>query len=307
MADVFISYSSRNRAQAQHLAQALAERRWSVWWDREIQTGQAFDEAIERELDSARAVVVLWSRESVESEWVKNEAASAAERGVLLPARIDDTRPPLEFRRKQTADLIDWSGQASHDGFVSLCRAIDGLLNQRASPTPPTAVPAPIMPVPQRRRTGLVVAGGAIAVAVVALVGYGAMAPQRSGPIDPVHEAAKQAAESTTAAAQQATAAAQADLADAVVGTYAGDVIADSQGSSRSNVVVTLQKIGPNAVRVTSPYSRIGTLEVELTQAGQQIVNATGNTPFAVNLAATPAKLLLNPQNELAYSGTKQP
>ena len=65
---------------------------WSVWWDRKITAGQAYDQAIERELESARSVVVLWSGHSVLSEWVKNEAAVAAERGVLVPARLEDIR-----------------------------------------------------------------------------------------------------------------------------------------------------------------------------------------------------------------------
>ena len=42
MADVFISYSSRNRREAAALAGALAEGGLTVWWDREILTGEAF-------------------------------------------------------------------------------------------------------------------------------------------------------------------------------------------------------------------------------------------------------------------------
>ena len=100
MADVFISYSNRDRERARTLAEALERRRWSVWWDRKIVAGQSYDQRIEAELNSARSVVVLWSPHSIESEWVRNEAAAAAERGVLVPALIADVRPPLEFRRK---------------------------------------------------------------------------------------------------------------------------------------------------------------------------------------------------------------
>ena len=110
MADVFISYASEDRDRAAKLASALGERGWSVWWDRKIVAGQAFDHAIERELETARSVVALWSIHSVASEWVKNEASVASERGVLVPALIDRVKLPLEFRRKQTADLISWDG-----------------------------------------------------------------------------------------------------------------------------------------------------------------------------------------------------
>jgi hypothetical protein len=46
-----------------------------VWWDRKSAAGQAFDEAIERELEAAKCIIVLWSQASIDSEWVKNEAA----------------------------------------------------------------------------------------------------------------------------------------------------------------------------------------------------------------------------------------
>ena len=54
------------------------------------------------------------SKHSISSEWVKNEAAAAAARGMLVPALIDDVQTPLEFRRKQTANLIGWRQDPSH-------------------------------------------------------------------------------------------------------------------------------------------------------------------------------------------------
>ena len=108
MADVFISYSSLDRPAAEVMAQAIEARGASVWWDRKIDAGASFDRIIERELESARCVIVLWSGHSVESDWVRSEAAAAAERGVLMPVSIEAVRLPLEFRRKQTLDLSGW-------------------------------------------------------------------------------------------------------------------------------------------------------------------------------------------------------
>lgn len=281
MADVFISYSSRNRRQAAALADALTALGLSVWWDREILTGEAFDRAIERELEGAKCVVVLWSTDSVDSEWVKNEAAAAAERGVLLPVQLDGVRLPLEFRRRQTADLSGWSGDPSHEGFRSLQRGIEALLGQPPSPPPPTTAPAARKP-----RRGIAVAAAAVAALVVGVL-LTVMPWTRGGP------------------APQ-TAPAIAGLADKVVGTYLGDVVADSQGGSRSHVVVTLEKTGANSVRASSPYGRIGSVEVELTQVGQQVLSAAGDTPFIADLGATPPTLTLNPRGELAYQGVLQ-
>lgn len=126
MTDVFISYASSDRERARTLASALAVRGWTVWWDRKIKAGQIFDEVIEHELETAKSIVVLWSRDSIASEWVKNEATVANQRGVLVPVLIDSVKVPLEFRRKQTADLIGWDGNSSHSGFQVLCEALEG-------------------------------------------------------------------------------------------------------------------------------------------------------------------------------------
>jgi len=122
--DVFVSYAAEDRERAARLAGALTALGWTVWWDRRILAGQTFDKAIERELYVAKSVVVLWSRHSVESEWVKCEAAAAAERDVLVPAAIDKIRLPLEFRRRQTADLIRWRGESEHPGYRMLCEGL---------------------------------------------------------------------------------------------------------------------------------------------------------------------------------------
>lgn len=54
---VFLSYDSKDRAVAQRLADALEGLGWSVWWDREIPFGKAFDLVIEQQLNAARFVI----------------------------------------------------------------------------------------------------------------------------------------------------------------------------------------------------------------------------------------------------------
>jgi hypothetical protein len=143
MADVFISYASEDRERARMLASALEAGGWSVWWDRKIVAGQTFDQVIEHELETAKCVVVLWSKDSIFSEWVKNEAAAAGERGVLVPAMIDNVKLPLEFRRKQTADLVGWDGNPSHEGFQALCDAVaTRAKNSGVAPRQPPTAPS---------------------------------------------------------------------------------------------------------------------------------------------------------------------
>lgn len=305
MADVFVSYASEDRERAGQLAQALGARGWSVWWDRKIIAGQAFDRAIERELETARCAVVLWSAHSVDSEWVKNEAAVAAERDVLVPALIDGVRLPLEFRRKQTADLVNWHGEAGHAGLQSLCEGVAHVLGA-AAPQPLAAGRTS----PRSRWVWPAVAALAVALGLGLYAGGAWRAtPASEVAVVPEPERAPPAAPPTAPPTEApAPPAAEAPgLADLVVGRYHGDVIADSKGSSRSDIAVTITRIDRATVRVSSDYRRLGTVDVNLTRNGNQVFAADGDTPFIVDLDRSPPSLVFDPHSELAYRGTRRP
>ena len=151
MHDVFISYASADRPRAALLAHALQARGWSVWWDRTIPPGRQFDQVIEEALEASRCVVVLWSADSVASDWVKTEAAEANRRRALIPALIDEkVRIPLEFRRLQAADLSRWQGEPQAPEFEQFCAAIARELAEDDPPTPrpPRPAPRPVPPPP---------------------------------------------------------------------------------------------------------------------------------------------------------------
>ena len=144
MSDIFISYASADRPRAAQVAQALQARGWSVWWDRAIPPGRQFDEVIEEALDAAHCVVVLWSKTSTASSWVKTEAAEAMRRTVLIPALIDpDARIPLEFRRLQAADLARWNGVDATPEFEQFCEAIAREIARNPAPPEPGPRPGP--------------------------------------------------------------------------------------------------------------------------------------------------------------------
>lgn len=292
VSDVFISYASADREQAGRLAHAFEALGWSVWWDRKIITGQVFDQAIEHELDTARSVVVLWSPYSIVSEWVRNEAAAAAARGVLLPALIAPVRLPLEFRRKQTADLGNWRGDPQDHGFQALCAGIRNLLGQ----PPATSNPPPPWPA-QLKWSAL---GALILVAAIGFFTNNARQP-------PTDTAATPDARPMTGMASWTTPlTSPAGLADLIVGTYSGDVISDAHGSSRSGVLITVTRLGPDRVRIHSNYARVGTTDITLQRVDQQVLADGGDSSLIVYLDRQPPTILFNPRLELAYAGTRQ-
>ena len=146
MADIFVSYSRTDKARVAPLVSALEAQGWSVWWDPEITPGDEFDALIGAELESARAVVVVWSPASVDSRWVKGEARDAADRGVLVPVRFENARLPIDVRAIHTIDLDDWAGKRDSAAFRALCSALETKLKRSvgkaAAPTPKDKRPA---------------------------------------------------------------------------------------------------------------------------------------------------------------------
>ena len=176
MADVFISYARPDRAKAALVAKALEFAGFSVWWDREILPHQGFRKVIEAELTSSKAVLVLWSRTSVHSDFVIDEAATAASLKKLIQASIESSDAPLGFRQGQIADLCR-ALDASDEGFRSILASVTYLVGNL-----PTA---PLMATTSKYRTTIRRSiGGSIVLA--ALVSIGASSdlrvslPQRS-------------------------------------------------------------------------------------------------------------------------------
>jgi hypothetical protein len=129
MSGIFVSYASQDREKAEVLARALEQKGWPVWWDRQIPFGKSFDQEIEDNLAKAKCVLVLWTRVSVESRWVRSEASEAAARGVLVPVLFEpDVKIPLEFKLLQAVNLCDWHVNVEHREFEALVAQIADML-----------------------------------------------------------------------------------------------------------------------------------------------------------------------------------
>lgn len=135
MSDIFISYAREDRPRAQIFAEALQKQGWSVWWDRNILSGKTFDKVIEKELEAAQCVIVLWSEKSIKSDWVKDEAAEGKEKEILVPVLIDDVTIPLGFRRIQTSPLVNWNGTPDSPEYLKLLDSIQAILTSPANET----------------------------------------------------------------------------------------------------------------------------------------------------------------------------
>ena len=121
---MFISYARADRARVKPIADALAAAGHEVWWDAMIEGGSAFAKAIETQLDTADAVIVIWSATSVESDWVRDEAGRGRDRKRLVPVLLDGTAPPLGFRQYHAIDLSRWNGRSTAPDMAAVLRGI---------------------------------------------------------------------------------------------------------------------------------------------------------------------------------------
>ncbi len=133
MSDIFISYKREEQAIAKELANALEEEGWSVWWDPNLRAGEHFDDVIEKALNEAKCVVVIWSNLSVNSEYVKAEATEALEQRKLLPVKIENVSLPFRFKRVHTLSLLGWDGSKDFSEFRKLVQDIAAIVGPTAT------------------------------------------------------------------------------------------------------------------------------------------------------------------------------
>lgn len=135
MSDIFVSYDRTDKERIRPIVNFLGIQGWSIWWDTIIPPGKTFDQVIEEAIGAAKCILVVWSVHSVKSHWVKTEAAEGLRRDVMIPVMIDDVVIPLEFRRIQSANLIDFQKLvSSYDTeLLLLLDAIGKLTGKSAS------------------------------------------------------------------------------------------------------------------------------------------------------------------------------
>jgi formylglycine-generating enzyme required for sulfatase activity len=128
MSDIFISYKREEQSAARKLADALEKKGWSVWWDPKLRAGERFDDAIEEALKGAKSVIVMWSKLSVRSRYVRDEATYALNRDKLVPIKIEKVELPFRFEGIQTEELINWDGSENFSGYQKLIADLISIL-----------------------------------------------------------------------------------------------------------------------------------------------------------------------------------
>ena len=75
MSEIFVSYAREDRDRVETLVESLEQQGFSIWWDREIVPGDSFDELIDTQIGEAQVVLVVWTKSSIDSRWVRSARA----------------------------------------------------------------------------------------------------------------------------------------------------------------------------------------------------------------------------------------
>lgn len=132
----FISYSSKDQQFADRLYAALQNKGVRCWFAPEdMKTGDPMREVIDKAIRMYDKLLLILSKDSVQSPWVQSEVEAAFEREhrqkrrVLFPVRIDDavmrTRQAWAADVRRTRHIGDFTSWKEHDEYQ---KAFDRLM-----------------------------------------------------------------------------------------------------------------------------------------------------------------------------------
>jgi adenylate cyclase len=138
MSDIFISYSSKDRAQADQLSELLRSAGLSVWIDQEgIEVATSWSREIVQAIDDCKAFVLLLSPASLASHNVMKEVSLASEkRKKILPLDLEPVTLNADFEYALAG--LQRSPMSNIDGII---RALGSLgLEATGAPVAPKIV-----------------------------------------------------------------------------------------------------------------------------------------------------------------------
>ncbi len=120
MTQVFLSYADVDRATMEKIRNSLRRESITVWTNKsDIQTGEAFEEAINRGIEQADNVVYLLSPDSVKSDYCQKEleyALSLCKR--IIPVLVRETNIQKELPALRGLQYIDLTDNIKEEDYL---------------------------------------------------------------------------------------------------------------------------------------------------------------------------------------------
>jgi len=122
--DVFISYKHESQPDAVLFRELLEDEGWTVWLDEKIRVGEVWSIELEKALDMAKGIVVLWTEKSCGSLWVQREADYALNQNKLFGIKRENCKVPEHFNKIENAILVGWKGDKAHPEWSNFLRSL---------------------------------------------------------------------------------------------------------------------------------------------------------------------------------------
>lgn len=117
---VFISHSSADKPIVREIEKLLKPHA-NTWFDENnIKVGDSISAAIDNGLENCDAIILCFSENTKNSDWVRREYSYAMHEGIqILPVRLDGSKPPPTL---QDTNYIDFPG-ASLEKFIEALKS----------------------------------------------------------------------------------------------------------------------------------------------------------------------------------------
>jgi hypothetical protein len=128
IADIFFSYSSKDRDRVRVVRDAFVSHGFEIFWDQSVPPGLDWDTWIRQHLNEAKCALVFWSKDSVASDNVRHEATVAKQQGKLIPVLLDPLTVeqfPMGLYSTQGADLTNWTGGEQEQSWSTLKQQVE--------------------------------------------------------------------------------------------------------------------------------------------------------------------------------------
>ena len=108
MADLYITYSIRERYWVSKLVSTLESVGYSVWWDHAVIPGDNFRNESKQALSQAKCALVIWSETASDDHWVLVDCEQAVKQEMLISILAKEASIPAVYQSLETLDLKDW-------------------------------------------------------------------------------------------------------------------------------------------------------------------------------------------------------
>ncbi|HEX2827663.1 MAG TPA: toll/interleukin-1 receptor domain-containing protein [Burkholderiales bacterium] len=183
MADIFVSYASPDREVAFRIVSFLEEQGITCWVaPRDVPPGVEYGQAIIDGIGESRALVLILSDQSNDSQFVKKEVERAVSKTKpVLPVRIREVTPSgsLEFFIS-SAQWVDAFKSPMEQHLLPLVAAIKAIGNVDAAPVRSSALPPP-----KKKSNAPALAAAAVVIVAVA-AGAWLFSKKSEAPVAPV-------------------------------------------------------------------------------------------------------------------------